>query len=313
MLCYVFLCYVVCQNASNTLHQLSSEVIHALNHCLFGHHDPDSQQLQDSPDDLSSDAPPRTEHVWRNWSSRPWEQDTSTHRFIDENFVSAGESFICPAELKQAHLAEQESFRFYHTDSNMDSSAAGVNDNIKQDNNSAPSSGGAKQSVLSTVGGILIFPGAILTKYFAASGLHTDWKHYGFPLHAVFLRAIQGLVKEHMTERDLHIYADDHHKNLMKSCLNPLCSADKPYVMSSVRRLSEKEGGGSSSSNTEAGAENSTHMARTAGTLTPQQRRVARNTWLLRESFCRAHHDYRSHNFTVNEGRVYLGERMMFF
>lgn len=171
-------------------------------------------------------------YTWRNWTSLPWSQETSSRRFIDENLMGdgGGESFLCPADLKHSHLLQK--YPNFHDPNTLDDfstgTAAGVNQkkndkkrdkNKKSNEHSASSSEGdgddEKQSSASfTVGGILIFPGAILTKYFAAIGLVTDWKHYGFPLHTVFLRSMQGIVQEYMTQRDFRIHSrsNKHHK-----------------------------------------------------------------------------------------------------
>ena len=144
------------------------------------------------------------DHAWRHWHNESWSKETAMLRFIDENFLDPGESFVCPDDLKYIHEKTREKTREFDEE--------------------------GSSNLNNTANGIFIFPGSILTNYFAACSLRTDYKHYGFPLHIIFLRAIQGVVQEYsfLLRRRYHLK-----ENIIRSCLRPLCDQDSSRLFMS--------------------------------------------------------------------------------
>jgi hypothetical protein len=187
------------QNASKFLVDRSEFVVDGLNRCIFGH---SRLNVNFNPDNHSF-----SNFNWRNWSDIPWTPETASLRFIDENFLDNPQSsFLCPHDLKHDVISKKRSM---------------LRTNSPEGNN-VKASDLSRQTRNFGTRHILKFPGSKLTQFFAAAGLQTDSKHFGFPLHAIFLRSIQGITQEFMALNDYRYFRKH---NIIQTCLRPQCQS----------------------------------------------------------------------------------------
>jgi hypothetical protein len=202
--------------------QRAAAVIETLNSFMFGHattSDPLKQHLSGDED--------QRRQIWRNWSGVTWTAESASLRFIDENLGAErpGESFLRPSDLEYSEILLQLA-RLRSSNSSSEAHAEASLHEQEAYNATPTASATARDADTGAdtagyvVRGILQFPGSALTKYFAAAGLRTDSKHYGYPLYVVFLRALQGIMQEYMHSRAYH-----HHRqhDIIQSCLRDQC------------------------------------------------------------------------------------------